>query len=852
MVRTLLGSTIYFVGGLNSALLNATPLSTMSSLDLNTLTFTETNLSAPIFDHAATTEQVDPTSNDNRIGIVFGKTSVTTNALPLQWLNTTSGALQAPANTTTGGGRQPTPFFVPTGRSGHSLIQIRNTFWTFGGRGNGGSSTMTDSPSYNAKDIAWSSKAKGLARYEHASVQLDAEKILSCYGAPANTNTPNLDSDCVVFSITPSTFQSVNLNWVNPDDAIKGGRLGVTLVPGSQNYIVYMFGGRSTDGTTYSQDVYRLDATKLPDVSISKLVMPPDLSASYIPSARSGHVAVPVVHGGSGPGGMANGSPYFFSTSAKTWVSGDYFSSEFQKEVPSEEVSVTVIIIGILAGVSVLGACVAFYIWKGLRDDQRKKDAEGVLSPTYSNDSPRDGTKSAFERKSHVYPSLGDSEDHSMSAGPFKSTSSLIQPEETKSKKKGSKPWVNDPQSPSGTTLTEGSIHGYASSSGTRTNNPNGSNSNLANSRNSGPGGSGSSIQSSRRSGGGHESYYNPRDLFLETEDDDSSITVSLASESTLSPWAGPVRLSSDLAPPNPRFSRGAMSQAHRQLVRSSGGWDTSSPGGSLSSREDDGHRRSVNSMQWVSFEAFDPSVRPESIVFDPLAARSNLTVRNASYYGGNGNAPRLSMYGGSASGDNMSDGTDDSNYNQGGKRISAALAARQQRRSFRNSQESFKGNNNGGSSNSDAGDAFVTKVLPIITTKVTKPSLAKVVNQRGSRIVVPSSGPLGRRDDEEYEGGQNPESIGSLPNFGSENYANGPSRGHPQGRRTSSTLNPGYKTQNQQKRESRLSNSTSASGTNVILRMPPPPKHPSGLRDSIAELGQDMPGFLNYGEDHS
>ncbi|KAF8978737.1 hypothetical protein BGZ52_005623, partial [Haplosporangium bisporale] len=704
---------------------------TMSSLDLNTLTFTETNLSAPIFDHAATTEQVDPTSNDNRIGIVFGKTSVTTNALPLQWLNTTSGALQTPANTTTGGGRQPTPFFVPTGRSGHSLIQIRNTFWTFGGRGNGGSSTMTDSPSYNAKDIAWSSKAKGLARYEHASVQLDAEKILSCYGAPANTNTPNLDSDCVVFSITPSTFQSVNLNWVNPDDAIKGGRLGVTLVQGSQNYIVYMFGGRSTDGTTYSQDVYRLDATKLPDVSISKLVMPPDLSASYIPSARSGHVAVPVVlgeepntqgfmviYGGSGPGGMANGSPYFFSTSAKTWVSGDYFSSEFQKEVPSEEVSVTVIIIGILAGVSVLGACVAFYIWKGLRDDQRKKDAEGVLSPTYSNDSPRDGTKNAFERKSHVYPSLGDSEDHSMSAGPFKSTSSLIQPEETKSKKKGSKPWVNDPQSPSGTTLTEGSIHGYASS--------------------------------------------------------------------------------------------------------------------------------------WVSFEAFDPSVRPESIVFDPLAARSNLTVRNASYYGGNGNAPRLSMYGGSASGDNMSDGTDDSNYNQGGKRISAALAARQQRRSFRNSQESFKGNNNGGSSNSDAGDAFVTKVLPIITTKVTKPSLAKVVNQRGSRIVVPSSGPLGRRDDEEYEGGQNPESIGSLPNFGSENYANGPSRGHPQGRRTSSTLNPGYKTQNQQKRESRLSNSTSASGTNVILRMPPPPKHPSGLRDSIAELGQDMPGFLNYGEDHS
>ncbi|KAG0092968.1 hypothetical protein BGZ92_007919 [Podila epicladia] len=844
----------------------------MSSLDLNTLTFTETNLSTHIFNHAATTERFD--SSDNRIGIVFGQTSQTPSiaAPPLQWLNTNTGVLQTPSNLTStggggGGGKQPAPV-VPTGRTGHTLVQISNTFWAFGGRGIGTGTgatlpTMPDSPSYNAKENTWTSKAKGMPRYGHASVKLDGDKVLSCYGA--STTGANLDSDCVVFSITTSSVQSANMKWENPDDAINGGRLGATLVPGTQNYITYMFGGRSTDGAFFN-DVYKLDATKLPDILISKLVQP-DLPASYIPTARSGHVAVPVfvgeetskhgfmvIYGGYGADGMATGSPYFFSTTTKYWVGGDQFRSVFLSATPTEQVSVTVIIVCILAGVSVLGACVAFYIWKGISDDRRKKEADdaAILSPTYSNDSPRgDGSRGAFERKNHVYPSLAmnDLEDHSM-PGPFKSTSSLIQPEETKSKKKVSKPWVNEPNSPSGTTLTEGgSTNGYASSSGGRANNFNSSNGNLANQRNSGPGGSGSSIQSGGR--GGRESYYNPRDLYLDTEDDDSSITVSLASESTLSPWAGPVRLSSDLAPPNPRFSRGAISQAHRQLVRGSGGWgDTSSPGGSLSSREDEHHRRSVNSMQWVSFEAYDPSSRPDSMLFDPLAARSNLTVRNASFYGGNGNASRLSMYGGSASGGNTSDGTDDSNYNQGGKRISAALAARQQRRSFRNSQESFKGNN-GGSSNSDAGDAFVTKVLPIITNKVTKPSMAKVVNQRGSRIVVPSSGPLGRRDDEEFEGQQNPGSVGSLPNFGSDNYGSSSSRGYPQGRRTSSTLNPGYKTQTQQKRESRLANSTTASGT-VILRMPPPPKNPSGLRDSIAELGDNMPGFLQYGEGHS
>ncbi|KAG0030186.1 hypothetical protein BGZ82_007541 [Podila clonocystis] len=837
----------------------------MSSLDLNTLTFTEANLSTHIFNHAATTERVD--SSDSRIGIVFGQTSQTPSvaAPPLQWLDTTTGVLQAPSNTSTGGGKQPIPV-VPSGRTGHTLVQISNTFWAFGGRGVGTGTganlpTMPDSPSYNARENSWTSKAKGIPRYGHASVKLDGDKVLSCYGA--STTGSNLDSDCVVFSITTSSVQSTNMKWENPNDAIKGGRLGATLVPGTQNYITYLFGGKNTEGA-YFNDVYRLDATKLPDILISKLVQP-ELPASYIPSARSGHVAVPVfvgeetskhgfmvIYGGYRGNDMATGSPYFFSTTTKYWVGGEQFKSVFLSATPTEQVSVPVIIVCILAGVSVLGACVAFYIWKGLRDDRRKKEADdaAILSPTYSNDSPRgDGGKGALERKNYVYPSLAlnDLEDHSM-PGPFKSTSSLIQPEETKSKKKASKPWVNEPNSPSGTTLTEGgSIHGYASSSGGRANNSNGSNSNLANSRNSGPGGSGSSIQSGGR--GGRESYYNPRDLYLDTEDDDSSITVSL--ESTMSPWAGPVRHSSDLAPPNPRFSRGAMSQAHRQLVRGSGGWgDTSSPGGSLSSREDENHRRSVNSMQWVSFEAYDPSARPESMLFDPLAARSNLTVRNASFYGGNGNAPQLSMYGSSASGGNTSDGTDDSNYNQGGKRISAALAARQQRRSFRNSQESFKGNN-GGSSNSDAGDAFVTKVLPIITTRVTKPSMAKVVNQRGSRIVVPSSGPLGRRDDEESEGQNDLGSVGSLPNFGNDSYGSS-SRGYPQGRRTSSTLNPGYKTQNQQKRESRLANSTTPSGTNVILRMPPPPKHPSGLRDSIAELGDGMPGFLSYGEYHS
>ncbi|KAF9430952.1 hypothetical protein BGZ94_001698 [Podila epigama] len=875
---TLIDDTIYFVGGQDSALATAKPLGSMSSLNLTTLTFSELEISSPIYSHAATTDRIDRTLTiDNRIGLAFGRTSAAFAAPALQWLDPNTGKLSVPpSNKAPGRGAGGNAPAAPATRVGHSLVQSGNMFWAFGGRGGDVGNTVADSPAYNNADNTWSTKAKGLARYGHASAKLDMDRVLSCFGV--STTSSGLDSDCVVYTISTSATTPISLTWKVPEDAIKGGRTGVTLVPGESNTL-YMFGGMSLDGNEFYQDVYVLNTTQASTVIISKAVQSGIVPSTNIPSPRTDHVAVAVrvggemefmiVHGGSGPKGvMANGSPYFFRMSTKSWVNADEFRSIYKLKNPDEQVSVAHILIGIVAGVSFLGCCVAFYIWKGLRDDRLKKEAEGAAhSPTLSNaDSPRDehGDSNKAERKGSIYPSTAlvgnDShEDHSMAPGPFKSTTSLLQSEDYgKSKKKGSKPWVNsDPYSPGGTTLTE-SLNGYSSSSSSAGHRGNRNNGDTRNHGNAGTGGS--SIQSGQQ--GTHEPYYNPRDLFLDTEDDDSSINASLVSESTLSPWAGPVRMSSDLAPPNPRFSRGAMSQAHRQLVRGSGGWDTSSPGGSLSSRDDsEGHRRSVNSMQWVSFEPFDPS-RPESMLFDPHAGRSNLTVRNTSSYYGNSNAQRFSMYGGSVSGGNTSDGTDDS-YGQGGRRISAALAARQQRRSFRNSQESFKGQGNAASSNLDAnGDAFVTKVLPIITSKVTKPSMAKVVNHRGSRVVVPNSGPLGqhhsgdgREDEQQGSLGIDLESIGSLPTFDS-NYSTNNSGsgnmngrlGYPQGRRTSSTLNPDYRTQ--PKKESRLTNSTTRrDSTNVILRMPPPPKHPSGLRDSIAELGQDVSAIISYGE---
>ncbi|KAG0279880.1 hypothetical protein BGZ95_011983 [Linnemannia exigua] len=585
-------------------------------------------------------------------------------------------------------------------RAGHTMVQYKNNnLWIFGGyqppQGNVSANkadpvASRDTPMYDYSAGTWSNQTKiGLYRFGHASAKAVGDNILSCYGtilsSPKDLNPPT--SECVYFSVMKTAFQSTILVWPNEDDMILNGLIGHTLVASiPENGILYMFGGINEVGK-YNQDVYRLDTNTLPKIKIIKLSRPAAAAASLLPSARAQHAAAVagtnegfmIVQGGmTGPNVMADPAPHFFSMKQEMWLDQATFVATYiaQLEKPQPEVSAWAVIAGIITGVALLGACVGMYIWRGIRKDTaRRLEREAAdrqsISPDFAaaaaaaghgeNRKSSDGyserrstTNNKSGRTPHPIYGLMEDEDHSLSNGPFKSTSSLIQSEEfgksgmKKTKSKGdnsnayqsnhSKPWVTEPASPGGTTLTEnGSINGYFSSNSSQTPsrlNKKGSNASSQNSmatRNNTPSGN----NSNRAGGGTSDAYYNPRDLYVD-EDDDSSITVSLASESsTMSPWTGPVRVSTDLAPPNPRFSRGAIPQAHRQLVdaiatnasapmptggaysftsnRNSNGWDTSSPGGSLSSRDDEYHRRSVNSMQWVSFEPADLAGRPES-----------------------------------------------------------------------------------------------------------------------------------------------------------------------------------------------------------------------------------------------
>ncbi|KAG0352726.1 hypothetical protein BGZ54_002601, partial [Gamsiella multidivaricata] len=995
---TLIQDTVYFVGGLGTAATtDNSPLKSISALNLTQLLFTETPTSLGIFNHVATSNRTASASatDSAKIGVSFGQTAANSLADAIQWIDPATGAVTPNGNNVTGNG--PGGVVGPlVGRSGHSLVQFGNNLWAFGGRTGTGASmaAVTDTPTFDLSAKTWSNRTKGLARYGHASARAGIDRIVSCYGISTVSATAALDSDCVFFSVSSAIYAPAELIWANDEDAISGSRTGHSLVTDvSDTNILYMFGGTNAAGTQFFQDLYKLDATKLPFITITKITQPETLPTSVVPTARAQHAGLAVgsqagfmiVHGGitraatgNNTLAMAGATPYFFSMESGTWIDNATFISLYaeQKLYHLSNVSVWVIIAGILAGVALLGAGVFYYIWKGLRDDERTRIQEEAAenqagSPTSStmDDSSDHGHKGGAERKSRsVYPLSGADdgaghEDHSLATGPFKSTTSLLQSEEGSGKKSNkkknqgdqqgsdmyqssrSKSRTNEPCSPGATTLTEnGSVNGYFSSSASSSapsrlnkNNSNGSSSQYSgrqgqngyfssassstpsrlNKNNS----NGSSSQYSGRQGrnesknatgagavaargnetsqGPSDSYYNPRDLCLD-EDDNSSITVSLASESTMSPWAGPVRMSMDLAPPNPRFSRGAIPQVHRQLVgavstghgagnRNSNGWDTSSPGGSVSSREDGEHyRRSVNSMQWVSFEPLDMNGRPESTLYDPLSARS-LTVRNASMYSTgrgsylNNNNAHMSMYGGSSIGSdtNTEDSVGSPPYpsGPGGKHISTALAARQQRRSMRNSQDSplFVTNLSGSPSpavpsNAGGGDVMVTTVLPVITTKVTKPTLAKVVaTQRGSRAILPSPGTsIG----EEGSGGLGIDFSGFTTTGDGYNVKAGTSgggfanaAGHQYNRRGSSTLNPAHnRGMNPTKRESKLNggSESGAEAAGVVLQMPPPPKNnyhdqngagsqdlQAGLRDSILELGQDMPGFLSYGENH-
>lgn len=264
-------------------------------------------------------------------------------------------------------------------------------------------------------------------------------------------------------------------------------------------------------------------------------------------------------------------------------------------------------------------------------------------------------------------------------------------------------------------------------------------------------------------------------------------------------------------------------------------------------------------------------------------------------------NNPRMSMFGGSNTSDTN---TEDSGsyYGPGGKRISTALATRQQRRSIRNSQDSLNSPNGGGrhlsyqqqhqqqqqmaNNNNKPGEeeeeVFVTKVLPIITNKVMKPTLAKVVTQqRGSRIVMPSAGPLSdqrspsSRPSEEGTGlgidfsGFSTSQDTYMSGYGGSGGAGGINSNNPhrtsyQTRRTSN-LNPNKSSNTNNNIHSRQQQKDS---TNVILKMPPAPKHPDvgeggggggglnprsrdqqpaapGVRNSIMDVGQDLSGYF-------
>ncbi|KAG0307612.1 hypothetical protein BGZ98_010275 [Dissophora globulifera] len=1006
---TFIQDTVYFVGGLGTAAAaDTTPVKSISALDLKQLLFSETATSLAVYNHAATSNQtlVSPTESFVKIGVSFGQTTAAASADALQWLDPSTGIVSSGGNGNAGVGMGTAGPLQ--GRVGHSLVQFGNNLWVFGGRTAAASASgvaaplvaVADTPTFDLSAKAWYNRIKGLSRYGHASARAGVDKIVSCYGinsastAAASTLDSELnDAECVYFSIATTLYAPAKLVWTNPADQIQGGRKGHTLVTGvANNNLLYLFGGTNTTGTQYFQDVYQLDTTNLPTITVTKVASGAGGAANVVPSARAQHAAVAVgtqigfmvVHGGitSATGTtstMASAGPFFFSMSSNAWINSTSFIMQYQdqRQVPIKQVSVAVIIACILAGVSVLGAGVAYYIWRGLRDDELERLQKESSENQADGSAP--GRKGNAERKSHmVYPLGSGEEDHSLATGPFKSTTSLLQSDEPGKKankaKNGSdsesygvetgyqydgarKPWTNnEPYSPGGTTLTEnGSVNGYFSSSVSSSapsrlnkNNSYGSSSQHSNRHHSttasadaraAPGG-----PNGEANNGPSDAYYNPHDLYVDSEDDDSSISVSAVSES-VSPWAGPMGMSMDLAPPNPRFSRGAISQAHRQLVGAinttqlssnggSQGWDMGSPGGLPSGREDgDHHRRSVNSMQWVSYEPLDLTGRPESIVYDPLSQQRSLTVRNASMYSNNRgsmiqsnsiasvsnythgnnshyNNTRGSMYSGSNTSDTNTDDSGSHYSGPGGKRISTALAARQQRRSMRYSQDSQSSLSRrpsnvdptaegaegewaaSGSSvitPSSETETMVTKVLPIITNKITKPTLAKVVaNPRGSRIVVPNSGgavPASGGHDRnraviETEGiedsGHDQVGIGlgiDLSGFATQDGSRRLSgKVGNQGRRRSSTLNPANNRSSTGR--SNTSGSIATGGTmppmparkmtsgpltdqvqpNVVLRMPPP-NHRGGnngdneVRESIFELSRDMPGFLNYGD---
>ncbi|KAK3821484.1 MAG: hypothetical protein J3Q66DRAFT_438333 [Benniella sp.] len=1025
--------TVYFVGGQGTAAANDnTPLKSISALTLlDTLDFKETSTSVGIYNHAAMS-YINPQAGSSLIGITFGQSAANVAGDPMQWLNPITGQLDS----------KNTPALSAPNRIGHTLVQYKTKLYLFGGRTLGRGTPRSpinpvrDTLIFDLVEKRWESIEQTLDRSGHASTSAGTDNLVSCFGV--STTGSAYTSDCVTFSITNRQYSPVKLRWDRDEDAISGPRIGHTLVTSAtDSNILYLFGGMNSNGTEYYSDMYRLDAKGLPDVMVvTKMHGWEGVPAHLIPGPRAEHAAVMVgsknrfmiIQGGitanknfttgiitnvtQNVAMMADATPYYFNMANPSWISGDTFLSLYKEDMdakPDEYLSEAVILAFIVAGVSVLGMGVAYYIRKGLRDDARRKQEEEAAAESARNSRTSSYMESDFyarkkggngggggggmgyrkERKGNsVYP-LGSSqsEDNSMAMEPFKSTSSLIQSEETSTGKKSNKkkqhqvdataaaaatkPWATGEgaYSPGASTLTENeSMHGYTGgpaspASKLHKNNSIGASSHQSSQPGSGKHGHQNSSGSAAGAGaaaagaaaaGGQlamvgadgvirDSYYKDLD---EQEDDDSSITVSLASESTMSPWAGPRRMSLDLAPPNPRFSRGVMSPAHRQLMESittqghhaggnattghqANGWDTDSPGGSEYSRDDNDYRRSVNSIQWVSFDPLDLATRPDSF-YDPLSQPRSLTVRNASMYSNhrlsnlnqfasgythsNGSNPRTSISNVSETATSEDSG---SNYSgPGGRRISAALAARQQRRSMRNSQDSqysYSGGKmahfvdgplhlsstaeeengtweteNGGHGEQQQ-QIVTTELLPVVMTKITKPSVAKVMNnQRGAR----SADSLPEEEEEEVSGShsQHDRSSGLGIDFAGFNVNNyGPKGSSPamrsnfyhsaayQTRRQSSTLNPSHNRAATSK-EIKLPGDHGTTHVAAALGMPPTEEgdgddddddhaaygynnsmtthnnqmNSSRLRTSIMKLGEDMPGFLDYGDNNN
>ncbi|KAG0236973.1 hypothetical protein BGW42_002186 [Actinomortierella wolfii] len=670
---------------------------------------------------------------------------------------------------------------------------------------------------------------------------------------PTSSATPAVGdsiatSDCLIYEVPTSTLKPARLNIIDPTISFQDGRLGHTMVRNAQSQkFLFLFGGTNrAENVTYS-DMIIFDIGDIDSINVSapppSRFIDPEKEAKIVPSKRAfhsatavgGHGNLMVIFGGADPKHtLPDSRPYFYDMNEYTWMDDEEFVKAFEKSRKDENyVSVWVIISSIVGAVALLGVAVFTYIWRGLRkteEEKRRKEYESRLSTmsggrfSLNNGAGGRGiglggaaaAAAAMDDKEnkrrHVYPS-GSMDDHSMSNGPFKSTTSLIQPPPdalSKNKNHQLHHHRGDSDATSISTMSYSRDHSQSDNTLSGENGyrrtpprtPGNGSGGQASMSTPATGGSGSSAATTLNAGGAP--YYNQLDLYPDDplsnsgnnrrhpDDDDDDTSIS-NSESTMSPWTGTLHVVNphddfEFAPPNPRFSRGAISAANRQLVsganghRSSvtsynNGWENSSPGGiSVSSRDDESHRRSVNSMQWVSYEPLDiMNHRPDSEIFDPLSARSivangamstgaagaggsggngggGLTVRNASWIQST-DTPRGSVYGNyygnGMSGGNSSDGggtttSEDSfapgtfggyhspassSYSGGERRISAALMARQQRRStLRNSQDSF-GSNPGGTgpstlATSPPDASYVTKPIPVLSSRSGKPNV--------------------------------------------------------------------------------------------------------------------------------